>query len=52
MIQIVFSALAPAACIVVSAIPLLWYKFDKLAKIRVELDERNAADAEEKGDSL
>ncbi|MCD7866854.1 MAG: MFS transporter [Clostridiales bacterium] len=36
--------LIPAACIVVSAIPLLWYKLDKkmMDKIRVELDARNA----------
>lgn len=39
--------LAPAACIVVSMIPLFWYKLDKkmMDKIRVELDERNAVNA-------
>ena len=39
--------LVPAICIVISAIPLFWYKLDKkmMDKIRVELDERNAAKA-------
>ena len=37
--------LIPAACIIVSMIPLFWYKLDAkmMQKIRVELDERNAA---------
>ncbi len=37
--------LIPAACIVVSAIPLFWYKLDKrmMDKIVTELDARNAA---------
>ena len=36
--------LAPAILVLISAIPLLWYKLDKnmMDKIRVELDERNA----------
>lgn len=36
--------LIPAACILVSAIPLFFYKLDRkmMDKIRVELDERNA----------
>lgn len=36
--------LAPAAVIIISMIPLFWYKLDKkmMDKIRVELDERNA----------
>ncbi|WP_285824437.1 MFS transporter [Schaedlerella arabinosiphila] len=39
--------LAPAVCIVISAIPLFWYKLDKklMDQIRVELDERNVAKA-------
>ncbi len=39
--------LAPAVCIVISAIPLFWYKLDKkmMDQIRKELDERNAAKA-------
>lgn len=37
--------LIPAACIIISMIPLFWYKLDAkmMQKIRVELDERNAA---------
>lgn len=37
--------LIPAACIVLSMIPLFWYKLDAkmMQKIRVELDERNAS---------
>lgn len=37
--------LIPAACILISALPLFAYKLDKkmMDKIRVELDERNAA---------
>ncbi len=36
--------LAPAACIFLSSLPLLWYNLDAkmMAKIRTELDERNA----------
>lgn len=36
--------LIPAACILISAIPLFFYKLDRkmMDKIRVELDERNA----------
>ena len=39
--------LLPAACIVISMIPLFWYKLDKkmMDKIRVELDTRNAKNA-------
>lgn len=35
--------LVPAACILISTIPLFWYKLDKkmMDKIRVELDKRN-----------
>lgn len=35
--------LAPAVCIIISMIPLFWYKLDKkmMDQIRVELDERN-----------
>lgn len=37
--------LIPAACILISALPLFMYKLDKkkMEQIRVELDERNAA---------
>lgn len=40
--------LLPAACIFISMIPLFFYKLDKkmMDKIRVEIDERNAAKAE------
>ena len=36
--------LVPAACILISAIPLFWYKLDKkkMDQIRIELDERNS----------
>lgn len=36
--------LVPAVCILISAIPLFWYKLDKkkMDQIRIELDERNA----------
>lgn len=39
--------LIPAACILISALPLFFYKLDKkmMDKIRVELDARNAANA-------
>lgn len=39
--------LFPAVCIIISMIPLFWYKLDKkmMDKIRVELDERNAKNA-------
>ena len=36
--------LIPAICVIVSVIPLFWYKLNNkmMDKIRVELDERNA----------
>ena len=39
--------LFPTICIIISMIPLFWYKLDKkmMDKIRVELDERNAKNA-------
>lgn len=43
----------PAICVAVCTLPLFWYKLDKkkMDQIRIELDERNAANAAKSADA-